>query len=51
MYGCAQGPDAGRSSDREEDPVTIFWTIVVYLFVVGVLAFVATGLWWLRPHH
>jgi hypothetical protein len=36
---------------REEDPLTIFWTIVVYLFVVGVLAFVAIGLWWLRPHH
>jgi hypothetical protein len=36
---------------REEDPVTIFWTIVVYLYVVGVLAFVAIGLWWLRPHH
>ena len=36
---------------REEDPVTIFWTIVVYLFVIGALAFVAVGLWWLRPHH
>jgi hypothetical protein len=41
----------GRSSDREEDLATHRLDTVVSPFVVGVLAFGATGLWWLRPHH
>jgi hypothetical protein len=41
----------GTLAGREEDPVSIVWTIVVYLYVVGVLACVGAALWWLRPHH
>ena len=36
---------------REEDPVTTFWTIVVYAYVVVALVFVGIGIWWMRPHH
>ena len=44
-------PVRAKFGRREEDPVTIFWTIVVYLYVIGVLACVVLALWWLRPHH
>jgi hypothetical protein len=43
----------GRTIERTEGgaPVTTLWTILVYLFVAGAIAFVGVGLWWLRPHH
>ena len=29
----------------------VFWTIVVFAFVVVAVTFVGIGFYWLRPHH
>jgi hypothetical protein len=50
-YGCTRSTWDGAWGPREEDPVTTFWTIVVYAYVVVALVFVGIGVWWMRPHH